>query len=215
MNWNSLTVEQYQTLYPIITREDLTNLDRLVEIISVCEGLSIEEIDGWPFGKLMDKEKEYSFLYNMDFDKTAKRYIDCNGKRYKFVWEIQKMPAARYIEAKTYGQDVAGNVHRIMASCAMPMKKTLWWWQTTKYDAREHETYANDFKKAKFVDVYNCVVFFCQLLKDWIESSKDYLVSQMEQVMSKIQAETLLHSLWETMDGYTTLNKSLNTSVSV
>lgn len=202
MTWNNLTVEQYQILAPILVREDLTNLDRLVEVISVCESLPIEDIDSWPLAKLKEKEREYSFLYGMDFDKSARRHIDCNGKRYKFVYEVQKLPAARYIETKHFGNDVTGNLHKIMACCVMPMKKTLFGWKVAKYDARDHEAYSNDLKKARFVDVYNCVVFFCDVYRGWMHNSQDFLVKQFREIMTESQATALVQSFSDIMDGF-------------
>jgi len=96
MNWNELTVEHYQKLYKTITSEGKSNLDVLVEVISTCEGIAEDEIDSWPFEKLVQKEKEYSFLEALNFDKTAKNYIDANGKRYYFVHQIEKIPAAKF-----------------------------------------------------------------------------------------------------------------------
>lgn len=214
MTWNDLTVEQYQILAPIMQRDDLSNIDKLVELISVCEGHPIDVIDSWPYGKLTDKAKEYEFLTELNFEKKAKKYIDCNGKRYKFVYEIQKMPAARYIETKHFGKDVTGNLHRIMACCVQPMKKTLWGWQTIPYDARNHEQYAEDIKKASFVDVWSCVVFFCEVFKNLIYNSQDYLVKQLSEVMTESQAQLLLLSFSEIMDGYTMPSKSQSMSAS-
>ncbi len=48
MTWNDLTVGQYQRLYGILKQTDKTNLDILTEIISVCEGYAIDEIESSP-----------------------------------------------------------------------------------------------------------------------------------------------------------------------
>ncbi len=161
MTWNDLTVGQYQRLYGILKQTDKTNLDILTEIISVCEGYAIDEIDSWQFSKLIEKEKEYKFLEALDFDKTAKKYINIGNKRYKFVHKIQEIPAARYIEAKHFlKEDFIDNLHSLMASCVIPMCKTWRGWVEEKYDAKLHSHYANDLKQAKFVEVYNCTLFF-------------------------------------------------------
>ena len=216
MNWTNLTVEQYQKLYKIITTEGKSNLDVLVEMISTCEGIPEDEIDSWPFEKLTKKESEYSFLENLDFDKTAKSYIECNGKRYYFVHQIEKIPAARYIEVKHFSKgDFVSSLHTLMASCVLPMKKGLFGWKLDKYDARKHSEYANDLKKANFVEVYNCVVFFYLVLSGWIAASQDYLTEQFETVMSREQAKQVVELLRTITDGYTQPNKSQNLSASV
>ena len=205
MNWSNITVEQYQKLYPILTNKSDSTLDVLVEVISLIEELSIDEIDSWPLHKLTEKEKEYSFLDSLDFDKTAKSTIKANGKRYHFVHQVEQMPAARYIEAKTFAQgDLVQNLHKIMASCVLPMTKKWYGWYTDKYNAKDHEQYANDLKKANFAEVYNCVVFFCQLYGGWMIISRDYLVSQYKTAMSQERAEELVSSLIEPMAGFLT-----------
>lgn len=207
MTWNDITVKQYQQLYKIreqASKEDST-LDILVEMISVCEGLAIDEIDSWPYNKLLTKKAEYQFLDELDFDRTAKSYIETNGKRYHFVHEVEKMPAARYIEAKTFAAGgIVYNLHKIMASCVMPMKKKWFGWVDDKYDARNHSLYAEDILNAKFTDVYNCVVFFCQLYAGWMIHSQDYLVMIYSQTMSENQAKTLVKDLCQLMAGYIT-----------
>jgi len=216
MNWNELTVEQYQRLYKTITSEGRSNLDVLVEVISTCEGIAEDEIDSWPFEKLVQKEKEYSFLEALNFDKTAKNYIDANGKRYYFVHQIEKIPAARYIEVKHFGKgDFIENLHTLMASCVLPMKKGIFGWKLGKYDARKHSEYANDLKQAKFVEVYNCVVFFYLVLSGWISSSQDYLKNQFQTVMTPEQSQMVVDLLVSITDGYTVLNKSQNLKESV
>ena len=207
MTWNDITVKQYQQLYKIreqANKED-SALDILVEMISVCEGLAIDEIDSWPYQKLIEKKAEYHFLETLDFDKTARSFIETNGKRYHFVHEVEKMPAARYIEAKTFAAgDIVYNLHKTMASCVMPMKKKWFGWVDDKYDARNHSQYAEDILNAKFTDVYNCVVFFCQLYAGWMIHSQDYLIQTYSRIMTESQAKILVEDLCKTMGGYIT-----------
>ena len=73
MTWTDLTVGQYQQLYKVLKQTDKTNWDILTEIISICEGYAIDEIDSWAFKDLIEKEKDYKFLEKFDFDKTAKK----------------------------------------------------------------------------------------------------------------------------------------------
>jgi hypothetical protein len=208
MNWNELTLEQYQQLHRIIAKPDQTNLDVMVEVISTCEGIPIDVIDSWPYDKLLSKQNDYKFLEEMDFDKTAKSFINVNGKRYKFIHEVGKMPAARYIESKVYSAtDLINNLHSVMASCVMPMKKN--WrgkWVVDKYDAARHSEYAKDMQAAKFTEVYNCVVFFYHLLNGLIVNLEDYLEAHMKEIVKN--PKVFLNALTSTMAGFTQPSKS-------
>lgn len=208
MNWNDLTVRQYQQLYKVLKQTDKTNLDILTEIISICEGYPIDEIDSWPFKKLIEKEQDYKFLEKLDFDKTAKKYIEANGKRYKFVHEITEIPAARYIEAKHFLKgEFVDDIHYLMASCVKPMRKTWRGWVEQKYDAKFHSQYAADMLNAKFVDVHNCVVFFYLLYVELIKSLHPYLTKELEKVTTPENLNQIKTALQQITDGFTVPNR--------
>ena len=208
MTWNDLTVGQYQQLYKVLKQTDKTNLDVLTEVISICEGYPIDEIDSWEFKKLMDKEKDYQFLEKLDFDKTAKKYINTNGKRYKFVHKITEIPAARYIESKHFLKgDFIDDIHYLMASCVKPMRKTWRGWVEDKYDAKLHSEYAADMQKAKFVEVHNCVVFFYLLFVELIKGLEPYLTKELMKVTTADKVAEVQTALRKTMDGFTALSR--------
>lgn len=210
MTWSDLTVRQYQSLYKILKQTDKTNLDILTEIISICEGYAIDEIDSWPFKKLIDKEKEYQFLEKLDFDKMAKKYIDANGKRYKFVHEVSEIPAARYIEAKHFLKgDFIFDIHYLMACCVKPMKKTWRGWVEQKYDAKLHSHYATDLLHAKFTDVYNCVVFFYLLFVELIKDLEHYLRKELKGKMEEQKISETITAFQKITDGFIIQSKSL------
>ena len=216
MTWNDLTVGQYQQLYKVLKQTDKTNLDILTEIISICEGYPIDEIDSWAFKDLIEKEKGYKFLEKLDFDKTAKKYINANGKRYKFVHEITEIPAARYIEAKHFlKEDFIDNIHYIMASCVNPMKKTWRGWVEQKYDAKLHSQYAADMLHAKFVDVHNCVVFFYLLYVELIKSLRPYLTKELAKVTTPENLDQIATALQQITDGFIVPNRLQNLKGSV
>ena len=208
MTWNDLTVGQYQQLYKVLKQTDKTNLDVLTEVISICEGYPIDEIDSWEFKKLMDKEKEYLFLEKLDFDKTAKKYINTNGKRYKFVHKITEIPAARYIESKHFLKgDFIDDIHYLMASCVKPMRKTWRGWVEDKYDAKLHSEYAADMQKAKFVEVHNCVVFFYLLFVELIKGLGGYLTKEVTKTMTADKVAEVQIALRKITDGFTALSR--------
>ncbi len=195
MNWNNITLKQYQDLYPVLMDDTLTELDKAVRVLSIILNVTEDEIDSWPLEKLKDYKDSISFLMNEDIPRKVPKYIHTNGKRYRFVHEIQKMPAARYIETKTYSQpDLMANLHKVMASCVMPQKRA-WYgrWVDDKYNAADHPKYAADLQDARFVDVYNCVVFFYLVFAEWMHSSKDFLTSQFKTIMPEDQATGLVN----------------------
>ena len=97
----------------------------------------------------------------------------------------------------------------------MPMKRTLFGWKVDKYDATKHEDYAQDLLEAPITAVLGSVVFFYQVYKGWIKSSKDYLIQEMmTKNLTRYQAEVLYQTLCDSMDGFIRPNLSLTTKKS-
>jgi hypothetical protein len=133
----------------------------------------------------------------------AVKYTEVNGKRYRFVYDIQKMKAARYIESKVFSTDLISNIHKLAASMVIPQRKN-WYgmWVDDKYDASKHSEYAEDIQASNFVNVYHSVVFFYQVYRNWIEVSQGYLVKEMmDKGMSTELALKAVQTLCETLDG--------------
>lgn len=207
MNWKDINVFQWQQLNNLFINGKETNeLDLAVKAAAICYNLTEHEIDSLPLSDLSPLLKQINFIHE-DLKPQPQKYIQIKGKRYKCVYDVRKIPAARYIETKHFGQDVNGNLHKIAACMVMPMKRTLFGWKVAKYDASKHEEYAQDMLEAPITAVLGSVVFFYLLYKNWIKTSKDYLVKEMmTKGITKYQAEVLYQALCTTMDGYIKLN---------
>jgi len=198
MNWNKITVRQYQDIFPIIADDNLSDLDKLVKVISILTGYNEDFIDSWP----IDKLNEYRHLFEFDFKKEARKRVKVNGRYYRFNWEINKLKAARYIEAKTFvGEGLFQNLHRLMASCVIPQRKVGFLYFDKKYNAAHHDKYATDLLDAPFPFVYNACVFFCQLLMKWIDATLSYS-EELKGKMTASQIKALRESLQSITDGF-------------
>jgi hypothetical protein len=200
MNWNKITVRQYQEMLPIIENESFTDLDKLVKVICILTGKSEDEIDSWP----LEKVNEYKQFFEFDFKKEVKRRVKVKGKYYRVNWQIEKLPAARYIEAKTFtGDGMFKNLHRLMASCVIPQKKILFFYFDKKYNAADHEKYATDLLEAPFPFVYNACVFFCSVLMVSIKDILSYSGKELAKQMKSQDLKILSQSLQSITDGFT------------
>jgi hypothetical protein len=198
MNWNKITVRQYQDIFPIINDDNLSDLDKLVKIICILTGYTEDYIDSWP----IDKLNEYRHLFEFDHKKEARKRVKVNGRYYRFNWEINKLKAARYIEAKTFtGEGLFQNLHKIMASCVIPQRKIAFFYFDKKYNAADHDKYATDLLDAPFPFVYNACVFFCQLLMKWIDVTLSYS-GELKGKMTESQIAALKESLQGITDGF-------------
>jgi len=204
MTWNDLTVWQYQQIYPIVTKpeKDWTNLDVESKLVGILYNLTDTQVDSLSVGEFNKMKANLGFL-DANIEGKAVKYTEVNDKRYRFVYDIQKMKAARYIESKVFSTDLISNIHKLAASMVVPQRKT-WYgmWVDDKYDAAKHSEYAEDIQASNFVNVYHSVVFFYQVYRNWIEVSQGYLVKEMmDKGMSTELALKAVQTLCETLDG--------------
>jgi hypothetical protein len=194
MTWNDLTVGQYQRIYPIIT-SDISDESKLQQIVMELEGKECTA------GNLERKIGEYAFLSQMDIKPKAMKRFNVGGRWYRFNYDIEKMPAARYVEIKTFmGGDFVNNMHMIMASAVVPIKRKWFRFVDTKYESDNHSFYAKDMQDANFIDCYNSLVFFYLRLAPLTKNSLPFMRKshKMKKAMKKAE-EILLQSI---TDGY-------------
>ena len=204
MTWNEITVWQYQQIYPIVTKpeKDWTTLDVESKLVGIIFNLTDTQVDSLSVKQFNNLKATLDFLDDKIEGKPVK-YTEVNGKRYKFIYDVQQIKAARYIETKVFSTDLVGNLHKLAASMVMPQRKT-WYgkWVDDKYDAAKHSEYAEDLQGANFMHVYHSIVFFYQVYRNWIEVSKDYLVQEMmNQGMTMDLALKGVQILCDTLDG--------------
>jgi hypothetical protein len=217
MNWNELTVWQYQQIYPIVTNaeKDWTNLDVETKLVGILYNLTDTQVDSLSITQFNNLKKTLGFLDEQIEGKPVK-YTEVKGKRYRFIYDIQQIKAARYIETKVFSTDLVGNLHKLAASMVMPQRKT-WYgkWIDDKYDAAKHSEYADDLQASNFIHIYHSVVFFYQVYRNWIEVSQGYLVKEMmSQGMTMEMALKGVQTLCEILDGSIAPNLLPTTKIS-
>ena len=217
MTWNELTVWQYQQIYPIVTKpeKDWTNLDVESKLVGIIYNLTDTQVDSLTIQQFNNLRGTLDFLDDKIEGKPVK-YTQVNGKRYRFIYDVQQIKAARYIESKVFSTDLISNLHKLAASMVMPQRKT-WYgkWVDDKYDAAKHSEYADDIQASNFVNVYHSVVFFYQVYRNWIEVTKDYLVEEMmSKGLTKEVADQVVVTLCETLDGSIAPNLLPTTKIS-
>ena len=217
MTWNELTVWQYQQIYPIVTKpeKDWTNLDVESKLVGIIYNLTDTQVDSLSISQFNNLRGTLDFLDHKIEGKPVK-YTEVNGKRYRFIYDVQQMKAARYIESKVFSTDLISNLHKLAASMVVPQKKT-WYgkWVDDTYDAAKHSEYAADIQASNFVHIYHSVVFFYQVYRNWIEVTKDYLVTEMtSKGLTKEVAEGVVQTLCETLDGNIAPNLLPTTKIS-
>lgn len=213
MTWKDVTVWQWIQLQNLLQKtEGLTELDIAVKSLAILTNQTENQIDSLSIKDLNKELIKIKFITDTVPEPKPVDFIKLKNKRYRCIYDVRKIPYARYLETKFFGSDVALNIHKIAASMIMPMKLTWRGWKLAKYNASSHDEYAQDLLEAPFEEVYGSIVFFCQVFADSIRSLEDYFKEElMAMGMTTTEAETIITALCESMDGFTRLPSSQNT----
>jgi hypothetical protein len=215
MKWNNISVWQYQNIVKTLANKEDDDIDKSYKLIGIVYNMTENQVDSLTQAEYKEKLKECDFLNTMPQGKPVK-IIKVNGKRYRLIYDVTRMPFGRYIESKAFVGDIYGNLHKLGATMVMPQKRN-WFglWIDDKYDASKHEDYADDILQANFQDVYFSLVFFYQVFRNWIEVTKDYLVAKMMMTgQTKAQCSQVVTDLCSILDGIIQPNLLPTTKIS-
>jgi hypothetical protein len=138
-------------------------------MLSLVEGKNEEDYDNIKYGDLLKLLHEKTAFFDILPETKPVDTIEVNGRKYKFVHEIEKLTAGQFIDINHFGNDIM-EMHNAAGCFMRPIvgKKVL------PYNAVEHSLIAEDMLDARFIDVHGCLVFFYHLL---IEFSNNILCS--------------------------------------
>jgi len=203
--WEKISVWQYQQIYNVLNSKDKndTDLDINVRLVAIVNNMTEMQIDSLPLNEYSELSKSVAFLNKPIKGKPVKFIPISKTKRYKINYDISKMPFARYIESKVFSEDLYNNLHKLAATMVVPQKRNMFGiWVDLPYDASSHQEYANDMLEAKFIDVYNSLVFFYQVYRNWIEVSQDFMANKLIKAgMKEAEATEVVVNLLNILDG--------------
>lgn len=158
-----ITVGQFQDIYKI-SNLDIDDLDKNILMVQAITGKSTNEINDMPAKKFKDLSLKLSRMVKNDLskidDRKPQKFIVVNRRMYQLHYDITRMTSGRYVEAATFSTDPIGNLHKIMATMAVPVGLTWRGVRAKPYDASLHEQIAADMKEADFSVAYHAMVFF-------------------------------------------------------
>ena len=215
MKWNNISVWQYQNIVKTLANKQDDEIEKSFKLIGIVYNMTENQVDSLTQAEYKAKLKECDFLNSMPEGKPVK-VIKVNGKRYRLIYDVTRMPFGRYVESKAFVGDIYGNLHKLGATMVMPQKKNwLGLWVDDKYNAAKHEDYADDILQANFQDVYFSLVFFYQVFRNWIEVTRDYLVAKMMITgQTKEQCSQVVADLCSILDGIIQPNLLPTTKIS-
>jgi hypothetical protein len=182
-HWNNLTIEDYQHIYGIIVDENLNDFDKEVKLVALVNELTEEEVDNLPIDKFKSMKNTLAFLHDGKIEGKLKSTIKANGTKYQMSLDAFKITYGQYVDLTSFMSadgGLVGNLHLIMASLAMPVKRN---WlgipYVDGYGSKPHNEVADDMLKANFADCHNTCIFFCKLINDLTKVTVHYSVKEI------------------------------------
>ena len=193
--WDKLTVGQFISLYDIETNANLNIIEKQQKMLAIVDGKDEEYYDDFKYRDLMHEFAEkLSFFDNIPQTKPVD-FLQVGENRYKFCYELHEITAGQYIDILAFSGEIM-QINKIAACFFLPMLGDKY----QGYGVVPHDVVADDLLGAKFIEVYSCMLFFCQLFSELI--SNTITCSMVNQEMAKKVVD-----LWQGGAGYLALNK--------
>jgi hypothetical protein len=193
--WDKLTVGQFISLYDIEINANLNIIEKQQKMLSIVEGKPESFYDSFKYRDLITEYGEkLSFFDNIPETKPVD-FLQVGSKRYKFVHELNEITAGQYIDILAFSGEIM-QLNKIAACFFLPMEGKRY----QPYGKIPHDVVADDLLDAKFLEVYGCMLFFCQLFNELISST---ITSSM---INRALGKRVVDS-WQGGGGYTALSK--------
>jgi hypothetical protein len=213
MNWNNVTVRQYQQLVEL-GKMELSDQEATTEAIAILSGMTINEVRQLLARSRIKWERRIGFIHQ-ELKPVTKRYIKINGRTYCNDINVRQMPSARYIETKYFGQDIIGNMHKLAAVMVYPVRKSWFKYKPLEYDTFMFEQYSDDMLDIPVTHAMGLLVFFCQRLRPLMTNLSDYLAKEVtNRTMTATESEMIFIRFRNNMDGFIRRLWSRNTITS-
>lgn len=193
--WDKLTVGQFISLYDIEINGNLNIIEKQQKMLSIVEGKPESYYDTFKYRDLITAYGErLSFFENIPETKPVD-FLKIGDKRYKFCYELNEITAGQYIDILAFSGEIM-QLNKIAACFFLPMEGKRY----QPYGKIPHDVVADELLDAKFIEVYGCMLFFCQLFSELISNT---ITSSM---INQELAKKLVDS-WEGGGGYSALSR--------
>jgi hypothetical protein len=193
--WDKLTVGQFITLYDIEASQNLNIIEKQQKMLAVIEGKNEREYDEYKYRDLIQEYGEKLSFFNNIPESKPVDYLQTVTNKYKFCYELQEITAGQYIDILSFSGEIM-QLNKIAACFFLPMEGDKY----KGYGVVPHDVVSDDLLEANFLQVYGCMLFFCQLFNELIGSTITYSIQNKE--MAEKAAR-----LWHAGGGYLVPNR--------
>ncbi len=170
MNWKTITVEQYQEVYRIITDTAFDDFEKEVQVCALLADLTERQVEELTLDQYKELKGKLDFVFGTILAEQKRMN---KWKGYTFILDVRKLDVGRYITLQHFlkgaekdGGVLVKNLHNLAACLVIP---------DDGYDSAKHTDYAEELKDCPFLALYHTMVFFCNVYNLSIRTLLPYL----------------------------------------
>lgn len=186
-DFKKLTIGEFLKCKTIADLED-DPLQKKIKLLAAVSKRDIDEIESLSIEQLTKELKTFNEIETLNENSKVNMFFKIKGRRFRIVWQTQKLSAAQYIDATYFCKDQANiihNIHNILASLAI---ERTWYGKELKYDGSKHKEIADlILNNMKIEQAYPIMLFFCKYSKELENNILIYLEQEAMKAMEKAQ----------------------------
>ena len=210
MNWNKITIHQYQQVHELLQLKPTNPDEQLEQQILIAAAIlnkSKEQIETMGRAEWKKVKGSFDFLQTPIPTAPLPKWITIGFRRYRMLTTVNRATVGQLLidlrMAKTE-QQMINNLHKLVAAFVIhPWYKRVWWKLTDGQP--DNERIASDLQKhCPFVVAYSIALFFCEV---WTELSTNTLTSLIEESLNQISQSLNRTGTLTATDGYQPLTQ--------
>jgi len=179
MNWNEITIEQFQQIAKIRERvnaplDEIGRLDCTANLLAILYKKTLADVEGWAFSEFTLKAKGCKFILVDEVPTKPVRSFKIDGKTYRINYRMQDFKVWQLKELITLTADPIQRLHYIMAAITTRTK-----WGFRKKVNNGYESRANVMLKAPIAAACYAFSFYKKLYVNTFKEVRPMLINEM------------------------------------
>lgn len=199
MDFKKLTIAEFLKCKTIADLED-DPLQRKIKLLAAVTNRTVDEVEELSIETLTKELKSFGEIESLNPNQKVNLKYKIKGRRFKVIWQTQKLSAAQYIDVTHFCKDsenIVHNIHNILASISI---ERTWYGKEKPYNGTKHKEIADLILNNMTIEqAYPIMLFFCRYSKALQDSILSYLEQEVENQMAKVHL--IMEDLMKGMDG--------------
>ncbi|HEY4876895.1 MAG TPA: hypothetical protein VIH86_15050 [Puia sp.] len=201
--WNEISLATFLELAQV-DEAPTNDLEKDIAKLSILAEVERNYFDSYPASEI----KKFSHVLDfLETEPTAevKPFYFIGDKKYKFISQIKDLTAGQFVDVMNIAKDKTNfneKLHTLISIFLLPVRKATLFERlqygkkeiTEKYlETPQEQTAENILQNMMIPDVMGLSVFFCQILRGFVNSIKDYLekktLTQSKSVLTMLKED--------------------------